>query len=168
MNNPVNIGSEALNEFLAGDLGDFLQDTKEISKNVENMAMTTGGTPEAITKTLESFLEQGSSVLETMAIYCNNMPDAESVSALSSLISSLTSAMNNIASLYKRDQGHLDKLELEQKKHENKLKEIAFRESIKARKGEPGETGEETAETLVEYNTADAIDRIMQNVKKEQ
>lgn len=167
MKDQVNIGNDSLEEFLKNDLGDFLSDTKEISKNCENLALApAGSSSELVMQSLERFLEQGSSVLETMTVYCNNMPDAESVSAFASLIASMSGAMNNIANVFKREQDHINKLELEEQKHKNKLIEIEFRETVKARAKEtvPGETMEQ-ADTLLEYNTADIIAQIVDNSK---
>jgi len=172
MSKDVNINAEALDEFLKGDLGDFLSDTKAVTQQVESLEVSsfTGDTPLAITKTVESFLERGASVLETMEIYCNNMPDSESVSAFASLISSLSSAINNIASVHNKIQDHQNRIELEERKHELKMKEIEFRERIKATvKAEAG-PGEvipgESAEELVEYNTHDIINQIVEINKK--
>ena len=167
MTNPIQINSEALDKFLEEDLGSFLQDTKHINETVNSLAVDTfsGNAPEQITLALQGFLERGSSVLETMEIYCNNMPDAESVNAFSSLISSLSSAINNIASVHQKLQDHQNKIELGQKNHEWKMKEIEFRERIKASikaetiSGNP--EGGKTTEQLVEFNTNDIIDRIV-------
>lgn len=173
MDNNVNINSAALDEFLKTDIGDFIQTTKSIDNTVKEMSVARAAgelSPAGVHEALSSFLEQGASVLDTMTIYCNNMPDAESVNALSSLINSLSSAMNNIANLYKTEQSHKNRLELEERKHELKLKELEFKERLRASSKKDGDRGlveGDNVEALVEVNTADIIQKVM-DAKKEQ
>lgn len=166
----VNISSEALEEFLKGDLGDFLETTKSIDKTVQTIQMTQEQglvTPEGVTKALEDFLEKGASVLDTMTIYCNNMPDAESVNAFSSLMNSMASAINRIAALYKTEQAHRYRIELEEKKHELKMKEIEYREKLKTKNRNPEATDdEEDGETMVEVSTKDIVDQLIRAKQK--
>jgi hypothetical protein len=164
------INNDALEEFLASDVGDFLKATKSIDNTVKEMQVAQSAglpTPEGVTAALEGFLEQGQSVLETMTIYCNNMPDAESVNSFASLMNAMSSAINKIAALYKTEQQHRNRIELEEKKHELKMKEIAYKESFRTRKGD----GEEiivdengNAETMIPVSTADIVAQF-QNTK---
>ncbi len=172
MNNDVKINSSALDEFLKQDIGDFIQTTKSIDNTVKEMSVAQSKgelSPAGVQASLEKFLDQGGSVLETMTIYCNNMPDAESVNAFASLINSLSSAMNNIANLYKTEQTHRNRIELEEKKHELKLREIEFKEHIRVAKkdGDPIIGEEDDAETMVEVNTASIVNELI-NAKIEQ
>lgn len=165
MQNNVQINSNALDDFLKQDIGDFIQTTKSIDDTVKKMSVAQSNgelSPVGVHQALEQFLDQGASVLETMTIYCNNMPDAESVNAFASLISSLSGAMNNIANLYKTEQTHRNRIELEEKKHELKLKEIEFKERIKVAKqdGDPI-VGADEAETMVEVNTASIVNQLI-------
>jgi len=160
------INSEELNRFLSEDLGDFLSDTKEIATRADSaLAKVTDGEniEDGIVKSLEGILDRGNSVLETMTIYCNNMPDAESVTAMAALLNALTGALSNVSSLYKAEQQHRFKIELEERKHELKLIEIEHREMIKAKARElaPGAGGkQEQADDMYEFNTNDIIDRL--------
>lgn len=169
MSEEVNISNTALEEFLSSDLGDFLKTTKNIDKTINSLSIAKNNgdiTPAAITEVLEEFLVKGSSVLDTMTIYCNNMPDAESVNAFSALLNALASSINNVATLYKHEQSHRNKLELEEKKHELKLKEIEFRERLRAtaKEGNSSELLEEPT-TMIEVNTANIVNELI-NAKK--
>ena len=167
MSKDVKINSDALEEFLAGDVGEFLKTTKSIDNTVKEMSVAHAAgrpTPEGVTIALEGFLEQGQSVLETMTIYCNNMPDAESVNSLAALLNALSGSIEKIASLYKTEQAHRNRIELENIKHENKLKEIEYRERLKASKkdGEGEEVLGDNAETMVPVNTADIVNQLIE------
>jgi hypothetical protein len=161
------INNDALEEFLAGDVGDFLKSTKSIDNTVKEMQVAQSAglpTPEGVTVALEGFLEQGKSVLETMTIYCNNMPDAESVNSLASLMNAMSGAINKIAALYKTEQAHRNRIELEEKKHELKMKEIEFRERLRATNRD-NETGNEVlgdnSEEMIPVNTADIVNQLI-------
>jgi hypothetical protein len=167
----VKISNEALDDFLKGDLGDFLSTTKNIDEQVKTLQVAQANglpTPEGVTLALEGFLEQGSTVLETMTIYCNNMPDSESVNSFAALLNALSGAINNIASLYKTEQTHRNRIELEERKSELRMKEIEFKERLRA-KNKPGETAaniEEDSETMIEFSTADVVNQLI-DAKKE-
>lgn len=164
MNDEVKISSDALDEFLSSDVGEFLKTTQSIDNTVREIQVAKEAglpTPEGIASSIETFLQQGASVLETMTVYCNNMPDAESVNALSSLINSLTSAINKIANLYKTEQTHRNRIELEEKKHELRMEEIKYKEQLKAIKaGGKDVIGGEEPEEMVEFNTAEIVDQL--------
>lgn len=165
-NTDVNINNEELDKFLKGDIGDFLQTAESITDTVKDIqAAREAGltTPEDLASSIESFLQQGASVLDTMTIYCNNMPDSESVNSLASLINALSGAINKIAGLWKTEQTHRNRLELEQQRHENKLKEITLKEQLKANRG--GEVLGNNAQDMIEVSTADIVDQLM-NAKK--
>jgi len=168
----INISNEALNEFLDSDLGDFLSSTKSIDHTVKEMQvaqMNGVPSPEGVTLALEGFLEKGATVLDTMTIYCNNMPDSESVNSFAALMNSLSGAINNIASLYKVDQAQRNRLELEEKKHELKMKELAYKEQLRASSKKAGETGgpaalaegDDGATTMIEVSTSDIVDQYL-------
>jgi len=167
MSEEIKINNQALDDFLHGDLGEFLATTKNIDETVKTIQIAKESglpTPEGVTLALEGFLEKGASVLDTMAIYCNNMPDSESVNSFASLMNALSRAINNIATLYKNEQSHRNRLELEDKKHEYKMKEIEFRERLKATNknletGEGTLEGLEEAEVMVEVSTSDIIEQ---------
>ena len=168
MTEPVKINNQALDDFLAGDLGDFLSSTKDIDTTVKEMqvAQLNGvPTPAGVTAALEGFLEKGATVLDTMTIYCNNMPDSESVNSFASLMNSLTGAINNIAALYKIDQAQRNRLEIEDKKHEHKLKELEYRSRLKAtlKNAQPGDPqlGMKEADTMIEVSTSDIVDQYL-------
>lgn len=170
MSNDTQINNAALDEFLSGDIGEFLAATKNIDETVKEMTVAHENglaSTDAVHQALASFLTQGESVLETMTIYCNNMPDAESVNSFASLMNALSGAINKIANLYKVDQQHRNRLELEDKRHDNKMKEIEFKERLKNSKkdGDPTVLGEEDAETMVEVNTADIVEQIINSNK---
>lgn len=170
MSDEVKINNEALDAFLKDDLGDFLRTTKSIDETVKTIQVAHEQgltTPDGVMSAIEDFLQKGSSVLDTMTIYCNNMPDAESVSSFASLITALSGAINNIAALYKTEQAHRNRIELEEIRHEHKLKELAYREKLRAagknkgeNKGENENTGDGESETLVEVSTADIVNQI--------
>lgn len=168
MGDEIRINNEALDAFLKDDLGDFLKSTKSIDETVKTIQIAHEQgvmTPEGVTQALEDFLQKGSSVLDTMTIYCNNMPDAESVSSFASLITALSGAINNIAALYKTEQAHRNRLELEEKRHELKMREIVYREKLRSAsktKDANGNENDDDTETMVEVSTADIVNQIFE------
>jgi hypothetical protein len=163
----VQINNEELEKFLQGDVGEFLQSTQTIDNTIKEIEIARQNglpTPEGISEKIESFLEQGSSVLETMTIYCNNMPDSESVNSLASLINALSGSINKIANLWKVDQQHRNRVELEQQRHENRMEEIKLKERLKSNRDCKDVMGN-NAETMTEISTADIVEQLM-NAKK--
>lgn len=168
MNNDIKINNDALEEFLSSDVGEFIKSTKSIDNTVREMAVSSANgtfSTEGVTAALESFLEQGTSVLETMTIYCNNMPDAESVNSLASLLNALSGAIDKIASLYKAEQSHRNKIELEEKKHELKLKEHEFKERLKLKRKDDTIDAGDASTTCIPISTADIVDQITKSKK---
>lgn len=168
MGEEIRINNEALDAFLKDDLGDFLKMTKSIDETVKTIQVAHEHgvmTPDGVSAAIEDFLQKGSSVLDTMTIYCNNMPDAESVSSFASLITALSGAINNIAALYKTEQAHRNRLELEEKRHELKMREIAYREKLRSankNKDANGDENEGESETMIPVSTADIVNQIFE------
>jgi len=172
MKEPININSDTLDKFLENDLGGFLSESKKITSSLNNVDLSSSELAInnydalSISNSIQSFLSRGETVLETMQLYCNNMPDPESVNAFSALITALSSAINNIAAVQNKLQDHKNRLELEEHKHNLKLKEIEFREKIKQQNKQdtPGDLNnldKDTSTTnLLKFNTSSIIEQI--------
>ena len=163
MTTPNAFNNDELTRFISEDLGGFLSETKAMTSIPDNTTPLISNNND-ITNTMAQFLEKGASVLDTMSVYCNTMPDAECVASMASLLNALTSTIDSISKMYKDEQAHLNKLELEEIKHKNKLKEFEFKEQLKHNK--PGEdVVGDNVQSMVEFSTADIIQQIIDSQK---